>query len=1048
MSALWLGSGLPIAAEEAGATDFIRDIRPILSNHCFQCHGPDQVALEAGLRLDQRSHAVAETESGAIAIVPGNPEASELVARIESPDEDLRMPPASTLKPLSAAQRELLKRWIAEGAPYADHWAFVAPVRPPPPTVTDVDWPRNEIDRFVLRRLEQAGLVPSAEVDRAGWLRRVTLDLTGLPPTPDELDTFLADRSDAACEAVVDRLLHSPRHAERMTMHWLDAARYADTNGYNNDETRTMWPWREWVIDAFAEGMPYDRFLTEQLAGDLLPGATLQQRLATAFNRNHVLTTEGGIIAEEYDAEYVADRVHTMGTVFMGLSLRCARCHDHKYDPISQREYYEFAALFANIKSNLVRYKKLRMAEPLLKVPSRQQQAELDELEEREADIAARLETLAGQVDEDLPRWEESLTPEQKSAIGREDLVAHFPLDEPDGDAVVDLVDATRRGTIHGRVARGPGRLGGSLEFDGDTYVAAGQVGAFEGDEKISLAAWIRPTSISPTTVLSKMDDANAYRGYDLILEEGKVCAHFIHRWPELGFHVKTLDPVSLGEWQHVVATYDGSRRGSGVTIYVDGEEQLCEITTDNPLEGTLQTDKPFHIGSRQNSLSFEGRIDDVRIYAAELTADQVRRLAAAQLPSAVGDLLAVPRAERSAAQQEHLRQYYLRNIDSRGKQLEAERAGIEQRRAEIQDAMPEVMVMRELAPPRPTYFLHRGQYDRRGEQVEPGVPAALCADPPGAVMNRLDLTRWLSDPAHPLTARVAVNRWWGMLFGTGLVETAEDFGVQGTMPSHPQLLDWLATELIRRRWDQREMLRLMVLSATYRQSSQATPELLARDPDNRLLARAPRYRLPAETVRDNALAISGLLQDRIGGPSVKPYQPAGLWEDVSVERGEKYVADTDEGLYRRSMYTFWKRTCPPPAMSAFDAPDRETCVVRRGRTNTPLQALVLLNDPTYVEAARKFAERVMRGAVDEEPRLELAYKLALSRPPRPSENAVLREIHGAAWQRYGGDPEAAEKLLAVGQSPRDNALDPAELAAWTTVTSILLNLDETITRQ
>ncbi len=845
-AAVCLGFPRTFAAEKA-AVDFTRDIRPILSNHCFSCHGPDEGARQAGLRLDQRDSALGESDSGTLAIVPGSPDVSELVSRIESPDDDVRMPPPSTQKPLSLAQQELLKRWIAEGAAYADHWAFVAPRRPKLPAVRATGWPRNAIDHLVLKQLEDAGLSPSAEVDRAGWLRRVTLDLTGLPPSPAELDAFLADPSHAAYETAVDRLLHSPRHAERMAMYWLDAARYADTNGYNNDEMRTMWPWRDWVIRAFEQGMPYDQFLTEQLAGDLLPGATLSQQVATGFNRNHVLTTEGGIIVEEYHVEYVADRVHTTGTVFLGLSLQCARCHDHKFDPVSQLEYYRFASLFGNTDGKLVGGIKLQMAEPLLKVPSRRQQAVLAQLVERRDEIAAQLEALAAAVDSDLARWEETLTPQQKSV---------------------------------------------------------------------------------------------------------------------------------------------------------------------------------------------------------QLTAAEVSQIAAGEELATLGDLLAVAEADRTAEQRERLQKYFLRQVDPRAIRLETERADIERQLAEIDKVVPKTMVMRERDPPRPTYFLKRGQYDQRGEQVEGGVPAVLCRDEPVTVSSRLELARWLTAPSHPLTARVAVNRSWAMLFGSGLVETAEDFGVQGTLPSHPQLLDWLATELVRRRWDQRAMLKLMVLSATYRQSSRMTRELLQRDPENRLLARAPRYRLPAETVRDNGLVISGLLCHRIGGPSVKPYQPAGLWEDVSVARRDKYVADEGEGLYRRSMYTFWKRTSPPPAMSAFDAPDRETCVVRRGRTNTPLQALVLLNDPTYVEAARKFAERVMMHASSDEERLAFAFKLALCRTPRPEEQTILLDFRRAARQQFNHDPAAAEKLLGVGQSPRDASLDTVDLAAWTTVTSMILNLDETITKQ
>ncbi|MBP89415.1 MAG: hypothetical protein CMJ64_22340 [Planctomycetaceae bacterium] len=779
---------LNLLAEEAdnasgqATLEFARDVLPILSDHCFSCHGADEGSREAELRLDIREHALA-VKDGVVAIVPGQPKSSDVIRRIRATDDDIVMPPPDALKPLSAAQKDILQRWIGGGAQYAGHWAFRPPKRVDPPAIRQIAWLRNAIDRFVLKRLEFAGLAPRAEAKRHTWLRRVTLDLTGLPPTIGELDAFLTDDSPNAESEVVDRLLKSEAYAERMAMHWLDAARYADTNGYNNDETRTMWPWRDWVINAIHSGMTYDRFLTEQLAGDLLPSPTISQRVATGFNRNHVLTTEGGIIPEEYQAEYVADRVHTTATVFMGISLRCARCHEHKFDPFTQRDYYRFAAYFNNIPDRIVSYNSARMADPVLKVPSPTQQRELDQLNAQQKKLTAELKTRAA-----------GRTDKQAEAI-RNDLKA------------------------------------------------------------------------------------------------------------------------------------------------------------------------------------FTDRI------------------------------------------------------------------------AAIEKAIPVTMVMEEMKDRRPTHILIRGQYDKLGDEVSPGLPVSLVGKTSTHETTRLDLARWLTDPAHPLTARVAVNRWWEMLFGTGLVETAEDFGVQGARPSHPELLDWLATELIRQKWDQRAILKLIVLSATYRQSSDVTPQLLDADPRNRLLSRGSRWRLPAEMVRDNALAVCGLLHRQIGGPSVRPYQPAGLWEDVSVERRDKYVTDTGPGLYRRSMYTFWKRTCPPPSMSAFDAPDREFCVIRRARTNTPLQALVLLNDPTYVEAARAFADRIIHHNANDTDRLNFAFRRAVARLPGDAEQAVVNDLLAAARKRFTAQPVAAKELLSVGSSKVDTTIEPAELAAWTSVASILLNLDETISK-
>ena len=1028
--------------------DFARDVRPILSNHCWSCHGPDEATRQAQLRLDRRDSAIAKTESGKIAVTPGNPEASELVSRINARDDDQLMPPPDAKKPLTPAQKATLRRWIEQGAEFSQHWAFVPPQRLAPPQIRNSKLEiRNPIDGFVHARLEAEGLAPSPEAPKETALRRVTLDLTGLPPSLTDLRAFLADDSPDAFEKVVDRLLVSPRHAERMAMHWLDAARYADTNGYNNDESRSMWPWRDWVIEAFASGMPYGQFLSEQLAGDLLPNATLAQRVATGFNRNHVLTTEGGIIEEEYHVEYVADRVHTTATVVMGLSFQCARCHDHKFDPLTQREYYQFAAFFNNVPDRIVGYNQGRMAEPLLKVPSREQQAELDRLQRRKTEIEALLKHREANIAAEIARWEKSLTPDEIAKAGPAGLVAHFPFDEADGDQVGDLVNADRRGTIRGKVSRVPGKFGGALEFDGQTFVLGGDVGAFDSDEKFSLAAWVWPTSNSPTTVLSKMDEANANRGYDVILEGAKVCSHFVHIWPDKAFKVVTKDSLSLNEWHHVAVTYDGSRRATGVKIFVDGKPREFDATTNNSLDGTLKTDKPFHIGQRNATASFQGRIDDVQLYSVPLTADEAASLAAGRSLGRLKAILAIVPKDRSESQTALLSQFYFDRIDVESRNWRSQISDLPRQLAELDKAIPVTMVMQEETPRRSMFLLRRGQYDQRGDEVSAGVPSVFSSLPQDAPADRVSLARWLTSPSHPLTARVAVNRWWEMLFGTGLVETAEDFGVQGTLPSHPELLDWLATELIRTGWDQRAILKLIVTSATYRQSSRVTPELLQRDPRNRLLARGPRYRLPAETVRDNALAVSGLLRERLGGPSVKPYQPDGLWEDVSVERRDKYVADAGDGVYRRGMYTFWKRTCPPPGMMTFDAPDREFCLIRRARTNTPLQALVLLNDPTFVEAARNLAEHVLTEAKTDDERIALAFQLSLSRLPIAEERRVLSETLHAASDRFRADRAAAEKLLSVGRATSGLEIAPDELAAWTTVMSLLLNLDEAISK-
>ncbi len=1081
--------------------DFVREIRPILSNHCWSCHGPDEEHRKAGLRLDLADGARAKLDSGASAVVAGNPAESELIQRIDSGDTTEIMPPPATKKPLTSEQKKLLRLWIEQGAEYAQHWAFIPVRRPQLPEVARKAWPRNPIDDFVLHRLEAAGLAPAPEADRGTLLRRVTLDLTGLPPTIKELDDFLADHASDAYEKVVDRLLDSPRYGEKLAMPWLDAARYADTNGYNNDEERSMWPWRDWVIRAFNDNKPFDQFLVEQLAGDLLPEPTLAQRVATGFNRNHVLTTEGGIIDEEYRVEYVADRVHTTATVLMGLSMQCARCHDHKYDPITQREYYQFFSFFNNVADKSVNYNQGGTAEPYLKAPTVEQQQEVTRLAQVQQALETCLSSRKSQIDPEIARWEQNLSTEQKRQLTNSTQGLRVAFDESAGDEV--HIAEGNFGKVHGPAVWKPGKSGNALSFAGETYVELGERGGFDRTDAVSFGAWVFPTSNDAAAILSKIDDAQAFRGFDLLLEGGKPAVHLVHHWPDNGLKVIAKKPVALNAWHHVLATWDGSGKAAGVSIFVDGQPQELDISNDK-LADTIKTEQPLRIGRRSASNPFRGLIDDVRFFSTRLSADDARRLAEGTDPAGLGEILAIPFDQRTAEQRDALRRYFLGDVDVDYRQATVELAETIRRAQEFDKTIPRTMVMAELPQPRTAHILVRGQYDKPGDAVESAVPAVLSPLPADALRNRLGLARWLTQPAHPLTGRVAVNRFWSIYFGAGLVETAEDFGVQGEPPSHPELLDWLAAEFVSpplskggqggvgegqtgvrsagsdgndsdrqkfasggertgsdtppgpplRRggengWNVKALQRLIVTSATYRQSSNASGELIERDPRNRLLARGPRFRLPAESVRDGALAISGLLRERLGGPSVKPYQPAGLWEEVSVERRYKYVPDKNDGLYRRSMYTFWKRTCPPPGMTAFDAPDRETCLIRRARTNTPLQALVLLNDPTYVESSRRFAERILKeGGPTPAERLHYAYRLTLARLPTADEGRILLELYDASRDRFSRDAGAAEKLIAVGESAREPSLDAVELAAWTTLASTVLNLDEAVSKE
>ncbi len=999
------------ARAEAPPVEYNRDVRPILADACFHCHGPDRARRKAGLRLDTAEGATADLGEGTRAVVPGRPDQSELLRRVSSADDEQRMPPPRSGRKLTSAQVEVLRRWIGQGAKWQKHWAFLTPRRPALPPLKDRGWPRNPIDAFILARLEREGLRPSPEADRTTLIRRATLDLTGLPPTPAEVGAFLADTSPEAYERVVDRLLASPRYGERMAVRWLDAARYADTNGYQNDGERTMWRWRDWVIDACNANLPYDRFTVEQIAGDLLPGATLGQRLATGFNRNHRGNAEGGIIPEEYAVEYVVDRVETTATVFLGLTLGCARCHDHKYDPLSQREFYQVFAYFNNVpeRGKAVKYGN---SPPLVRAPTREQREQLARLEAELARAESDWAGLGARLDAAQRQWEEAGAAKAPADWNIEDrLLVRLPRD------------------------------GGTL---GRRVLEAGDVGNFGYLDKFSIALRVNPRGPRGGTLVSRMADTARAEGYSVGLEGGRVQVNLVKRWLDDALRVETERALEPGRWYHVLVTYDGSRVADGVKVYIDGRPEKLKVHLDD-LNQDFRTREPLRVGGGGGPAGrFDGRIDEVRVYRDRLSPEEAGVVACADPVAAIA---ALPPAKRTAQQSRKVRAYFLaKSAPAPLRQAWGRVVGLRRQRERLVESFPTSMVMQEMPVPRETHLLLRGQYDRPGPKVAPGVPASLTPLPAGAANNRLGLARWLVDPANPLTARVAVNRYWEAYFGTGLVKTAEDFGTQGEWPSHPELLDWLATEFVRTGWDVKAMQRLIVTSATYRQSSRATPELLRRDPDNRMLARGPRFRLPAETVRDQALAVSGLLAERVGGPSVKPYQPDGLWRELA---DTKYVRSRGADLYRRSLYTFWKRTVAPPEMMTFDAAGREACTVRRARTNTPLQALTLMNDVTYVEAARVLAQRVMREAgPTPEARLTLAFRLATARPPRPAELRVLVGNFEGHLAQYRADRDAALKLLGAGEAPRDERLDPGELAAYTATANLILNLDEVVTKE
>ena len=1029
----WISLGTTLSAQPAArAVRFERDIRPILSDKCFHCHGPDEGNREADLRLDLEGPAKEN------AIVPGKADESELVRRVLSTDPDEIMPPPAAKKPLKPEEIALLKRWVEGGAEWTEHWAFLPPKQADAPETTNTEWCRNPIDHFVVRRLLEEGLQPSPAADRRTLIRRLSFDLTGLPPTPEEVQVFVADESENAYEKVVDRLLKSPHYGERMALMWLDAARYGDTSVFHADGPRDMWAWRDLVVRSYNDNKPFDQFSIEQLAGDGLPEASVDQIVASAFNRNNGTTDEGGAIAEEYRVEYAVDRVKTTSTVWLGLTMECCQCHDHKYDPISQQDYYRFYAFF-NVSADAGMQTRRGNAEPRIDVPDPEKQKKLPATREKLAVAEKQLTDHKASAEPAFQQWTLDQTEtlqDEKLDLLPTDAVLHFPLNEGKGKTTADAVDTKRKGSINGKPQWTAARFKQGLKLDGKTYVDLGNLGDFERTDRFSYGGWVRAEKNASGAVLARMDNANAFRGYDLLLSGGHLEVHVVHKWPENAIKVRTKRAIEADKWQHVLATYDGSSKAAGVKIYVNGESWEWDIQQDG-LKDTIRTKKTLLIGSRHSDARYKGMIDDLRMFARTLSAPEVQALAGT---SPITPILRLAADKRTPEQIAQLREYYFNNADAKYQELATQQASLKAEETELLKPLTTVMIMRDMEKPRDTFVLNRGAYNTPTDnKVTQGTPAILPPMAADAPRNRLGLARWLFQTDHPLTARVAVNRYWQMLFGTGLVATPEDFGSQGEYPSHPELLDWLAVDFRDSGWNVKRMLKQIVMSATYRQSARVTPELYARDPANRLLARGPRFRLQGEFIRDNALMIGGLLNKRIGGPGVKPYQPAGLWAEVGLSGNPKFVQDHGDKLYRRSLYTYWKRSAPPPTMKIFDAPTREKCTIRRTRTNTPLQALVTLNDVQFVESARNLAQRMMlEGGESLEQRIVFAYELATAREPSDLELQSLLSLFQAARQHYGNDQEATKSLLGFGESKRDDSLNLTEHAAWTIVASAI----------
>jgi Protein of unknown function (DUF1553)/Protein of unknown function (DUF1549)/Concanavalin A-like lectin/glucanases superfamily/Planctomycete cytochrome C len=1020
---------------------FNRDVRPILSDKCFQCHGPDAKQRKADLRLDDRAQALK-----AEAIVVGEPESSELVRRILTEDPAERMPPASSkLGALTEREIDTLRRWIKQGAEYENHWAFI-PLNTDPGRGGDA---AASIDQTVSAGLAARSLALQPEADRASLIRRLCFDLTGLPPTPAEIDLFLKDSSANAYEKLVDRLLASEHYGERMAVDWLDVARYADSYGFQVDREREMWPWRDWVVRALNANQPFHEFIIWQLAGDLLPNATDEQILATAFNRLHQQETEGGSVEEEYRVEYVCDRVQTVATAFLGLTFECCRCHDHKYDPITQREYYQLFSMFQNIdEAGLYSYFTPSMPTPTVVIadePTKLRLAALRaKVEELEGRTPAVQESRRAQFEKwlDAQRVAGANVPQAPAEMSQIGELARFRCDTIESNKLANSIKADQPATLHGENKLVEGRAGQAIEFTGDDPVDL-PLGNFSRQQPFSIALWLKtPDEKERAVVLHRSrawTDA-ASRGYELLIEEGRLKWSLIHFWPGNAISIAAMKKLPINEWVHVVVSSDGSSRAAGLRLSINGRPAPTVLVRDN-LSKDIQGGGGDNIalGERFRDRGFKGgAIDDLRIFGRQLAQVEVesvwrdvspRQILAEQLASA-----------KQAATRARLFEFYLASADS---EWAAHQAALLAARTELNtqaEGLKELMVMRELPQPKKAYVLFRGEYAQRREEVQPGTPAALLPFPEESPRNRLGLARWLTDPRHPLTSRVVVNRVWQSLFGRGLVKTSEDFGSQGARPLYPDVLDALAKSLIDSGWDMKRLVKTIVMTRVYRQRSLADPKTLADDPDNEWLARGPRFRLPAEMIRDNALAASGLLSRTQGGPPVNPYEMSESFKPAAPSGGD--------GVYRRSLYTNWRRTGPPPALVAFDAPRRAVCAVKRERTDSPLQALILLNGVQYVEAARVLGETLHREAKGNLPAMiEQAFLRCLSRPPDAREVEIVSRLYREQLAHFTEHAEDAEQLLKIGSAPHDATISAPQAAAATMLAQALLNHDSSVVK-
>jgi mono/diheme cytochrome c family protein len=1129
---LFLASGCHRERSVAGAKqhlDFNQDVQPILAARCFSCHGPDPEMRKAGLRLDLAEWAMKKRPGHPDAIVPGHPDQSELVKRIESKDPHHLMPqnPQGEAQPMKPEEIAMLREWVKEGAAYRPHWAFEAPARPPVPATTgDNGWAKTPIDSFVLARMEKEGLKPSHEADKQTLIRRVTLDLTGLLPTPAEVSAFVNDSSPQAYEHLVDGLLARPTYGEQRARYWMDYARYADTYGLHYDNSRDIWPYRDYLIRSFNENKPFDQFAMEQIAGDLLPAKNLDPLIGSGYVRLGLSTNEGGTITEELRVNMARERTEAFGATFMGLTVGCAVCHDHKFDPTTQKDFYALSAFFNNIDEKPFNDDRPVWA-PVVRIPRPQNEAAYNQVLTKRTDLGQQLNDMRRHERELVRKWLDSRM-DAPQAVSTTALVLRLRLDEGSGETLKNSAPNANPATFNTSTLKPEWGettwLWPDFRMQSSTRVLLGQAGDFEANQAFSSGGWFMMRSApyfavgdTAETLISKMDSTQHYRGWDLSIKNGIVSVDLVNQapkedqkpkdpkakkpveakepfryptpqdltkkdlsankppekkepekkeeekksklpekkepidtTPEVAIKVSTMVPLPVdGRWKHIFFTYDGSGRAAGVKIYVNGVVAATQIVSDSLGGQTIRTHAPMQLGWRYPDANpaKQTRYQDIRLYTRTLTPDETKRV---PLEDYVAEVIAKPAAQWNNDQWHAVSEFYLNSVDKKFGAIQNE---IEKLNGEL-DQLSEGGDLTQVSWEKPSIayadVLTRGVYTARTERVEAETPHYLPALPEGDPHNRLALAKWTISPQNPLTARVTVNRMWYELFGAGLVETTEDFGIMGQRPSHPELLDWLGVEFRESGWNVKHMYKLMVMSTTYRQSAATTPAQLARDPRNVLLSRGPRFRMDAEMLRDVALQSGGLLQNKIGGPSVKPYQPANVWEQVSYPTSDTvhYVQEHGAALYRRSMYTYWKRMASPPNMDVFDAPMRDAVCTRRQRTDTPLQALVTMNDMQWVEAARALARRVItEGGQQPARRINLMSEILLSHDPPPKMAAVLENSLAQMQEHYAADPKAAHALVDVGEKKHDGSIPEPELAAWTMVASEMLNLDEMVTK-